>query len=91
VANPRYRKVQSRTRGRAKALTGAGCVLWQQGEYAQAQPLFEESIAIWQELGDRSGLRRPAPPRASDLRPTANCSGGRVVPGIAGALPTVGR
>jgi non-specific serine/threonine protein kinase len=49
-------KVAGRIPGRAKALTGAGCVLWQQGEYAQAQPLFEESIAIWKELADRSGL-----------------------------------
>jgi predicted ATPase/class 3 adenylate cyclase len=49
-------KAPGRTRGRAKALTGAGCVLWQQGEYAQAQPLFEESIAVWQELADRPGL-----------------------------------
>jgi tetratricopeptide (TPR) repeat protein len=49
-------KVRSGTRGRAKALTGAGCVLWQQGEYARAEPLFEESIASWRESGDRSGL-----------------------------------
>jgi predicted ATPase len=49
-------RVQGRTRGRAKALTSAGSVLWQQGDYAQAHPLFEEGIAIWQELGDRSGL-----------------------------------
>jgi predicted ATPase/class 3 adenylate cyclase len=49
-------KVQSRTRGRAKALAAAGAVLWQQGEYALAQPRFEESLDIWRELGDPYGL-----------------------------------
>jgi predicted ATPase/class 3 adenylate cyclase len=49
-------QVQTHTRGRAKALAGVGAVLWQQGEYDLAQPRFEESLDIWREVGDRSGL-----------------------------------
>ena len=49
-------EVRGPTRGHAKALAGAGSVLWQQGEYAQAQSHFEESITIWQELGELAGL-----------------------------------
>jgi len=41
---------------RAKALHGAGCLAWQQGDQASAWALHEESLAIHRQLGDRSGI-----------------------------------
>jgi tetratricopeptide (TPR) repeat protein len=44
-----------RTEARAKVLTGAGTLAHNRGEYALARALFEESLAIWRELGDKAG------------------------------------
>jgi len=41
---------------RAKLLIAAGCFSWQQGDYSTAAPILEESVRLWQELGDESGL-----------------------------------
>jgi predicted ATPase/DNA-binding SARP family transcriptional activator len=41
---------------RAKALRGAGALAWAQGDYARAETLFEESLALRRELGDRQGV-----------------------------------
>jgi predicted ATPase/Tfp pilus assembly protein PilF len=41
---------------RARALHGAGMLAWRQGDYAQARTWHEESLALWQGMGDRHGL-----------------------------------
>ena len=41
---------------RAKALRGAGALAWAQGDYARAETLFEESLILRRELGDRQGI-----------------------------------
>jgi non-specific serine/threonine protein kinase len=41
---------------RAKALGGAGTLAWQQGDYAAARVLLEESLALWREAGDERGI-----------------------------------
>lgn len=41
---------------RAKALHGAATLAVQQGDHATARTLFEQSLAIKRELGDRSGM-----------------------------------
>ena len=41
---------------RAKALTGAGVLTIKQGDFASARALFEESLAIRRELGDKRGV-----------------------------------
>lgn len=41
---------------RAKALTSAGILAWKQGDYASARALYEESLAITRDLGDKSGI-----------------------------------
>ncbi|MFL5734305.1 MAG: ATP-binding protein, partial [Chloroflexia bacterium] len=41
---------------RAKVLHGEGTLAWSQGDYEAARPLFEESLAIWRELGDKHGV-----------------------------------
>ena len=41
---------------RAKALNGAGNLVYSQGDYAAARSLHEESLAIRRELGDKSGI-----------------------------------
>ncbi|MCC6189095.1 MAG: tetratricopeptide repeat protein [Anaerolineales bacterium] len=40
---------------RARALTGAGVMAWQQGDYAAAQAQCEASLAIWHALGMPTG------------------------------------
>ncbi|GAC1394914.1 MAG: tetratricopeptide repeat protein [Chloroflexota bacterium] len=45
----------ARTAARAMALHGAGALAFYQVDYAAAQPLYEESLALCQELGDRAG------------------------------------
>lgn len=40
---------------RARLLTAAAGLAWQQGDYADSHPQFEESIAIWRTLEDTSG------------------------------------
>jgi len=47
---------QARTAARAKALQAAGGFANQQGEYAEARALYEESLAIYRELGDVPGI-----------------------------------
>ncbi len=46
---------RNRTVSRAKALHAAGWLASQQGDYAEARALFEESLAICRELGDARG------------------------------------
>jgi non-specific serine/threonine protein kinase len=41
---------------RARALSGAGVMAAQQGDYAAARPLYEEGLAIRRQLGDRLGV-----------------------------------
>jgi predicted ATPase/DNA-binding SARP family transcriptional activator len=45
-----------RTSARAEALGGAGFLAWEQGDYAAARSLYEESLAISRELGDKQGV-----------------------------------
>jgi predicted ATPase/DNA-binding XRE family transcriptional regulator len=40
---------------RAKVLVGAGRLAWFQGEFARVNTLVEESLALYQELGDDAG------------------------------------
>jgi tetratricopeptide (TPR) repeat protein len=40
---------------RASALLGAGFLAWQQGEYAPAARLCDESLALYRELGNKAG------------------------------------
>jgi non-specific serine/threonine protein kinase len=46
----------ARTRARAKALSGAGYLASGRGDHTQAIILLEESLGIYRELGDRSGI-----------------------------------
>jgi predicted ATPase/DNA-binding SARP family transcriptional activator len=41
---------------RAKVLDGAGELAWHQGDFATARARLDESMAIWQKLGDKRGL-----------------------------------
>ncbi len=41
---------------RAKTLTGAGILAWQQGDYAAARALNEEGLTILRELGEKSSI-----------------------------------
>jgi predicted ATPase/DNA-binding SARP family transcriptional activator len=43
---------------RARALHAAGSLATRQGDYEAAAGLFEESLAIWEELGDAPGTAR---------------------------------
>ena len=47
---------QARTVGRAKALNGAGGLAYWQNDFVAAARYYEEQLAIFEELGDRSGL-----------------------------------
>ena len=47
---------QERTEARAEALRGAGVLAQIQGDYASAQALFEEGLAIFREWGDKAGI-----------------------------------
>jgi len=47
---------QARTAARAKALQAAGGFANQQGDYGEARALFEESLAIYRELGYTHGI-----------------------------------
>jgi predicted ATPase/transcriptional regulator with XRE-family HTH domain len=46
---------RERSAERAKALWSAGALAWLQGDPG-ARPLLEESVDIWREVGDKSGL-----------------------------------
>jgi predicted ATPase/class 3 adenylate cyclase len=46
----------SRTTARAKALQEAGSLAWSQGDYAAARTMYEESLTIYRELGNRPGI-----------------------------------
>jgi predicted ATPase/class 3 adenylate cyclase/Tfp pilus assembly protein PilF len=52
--------VQPQTSGsmglRAKALNGAGMLAYRQGDYVVARSLYEEGLAIWQDVGDKQGI-----------------------------------
>ena len=41
---------------RAKALNGAGALVEEQGDYKAAQTFYEESLAIWRQLDEQSGV-----------------------------------
>ncbi len=43
---------------RAKALQGAGMLAWDQGSYARARELLEESLSVRREFGDNLGVAR---------------------------------
>ncbi len=45
-----------RTGARARALHGAGALAYRQGDYSAARSLYEESVAMARELGDRRGI-----------------------------------
>jgi predicted ATPase/DNA-binding winged helix-turn-helix (wHTH) protein len=47
---------EERTRERANVLKAAGVLAFYQGDYRAARALYEESLAIRRELGDRSGI-----------------------------------
>jgi tetratricopeptide (TPR) repeat protein len=47
---------EERTRERASVLNAAGALFYFQGDYPAARALYEESLAISRELGDRSGI-----------------------------------
>ena len=47
---------QARTAARAKALNGAGSLAYRQGDYVRANELFEESLSLCRELGDKPGI-----------------------------------
>ncbi len=47
---------QERTKERGKALSGAACLAFSQGDYACAHSYYEQSLAIFQELGDKKGM-----------------------------------
>jgi predicted ATPase/DNA-binding SARP family transcriptional activator/uncharacterized protein HemY len=49
-------EAQARTGARADALRGAGGLVAMQGEYTSARSLYEESLSIYRELGDRNGI-----------------------------------
>jgi predicted ATPase/DNA-binding winged helix-turn-helix (wHTH) protein len=44
------------TPARAKVLTGAGHLAHNQGEYTTARDLFEESLTLWREMGNKRGI-----------------------------------
>lgn len=46
----------ARTETRAKLLTSAATLAQNQGDYAAARSFFEESLAIWQEIGNKEGI-----------------------------------
>jgi tetratricopeptide (TPR) repeat protein len=47
---------EARTATRAKALQVAGNMAWQSGDPVAARPLFEASLAIYRELGDKRNI-----------------------------------
>lgn len=51
-----HREAQARTSKRARALNGLGGIVRRQGDFADAQVIYEESLAIRRELGDDRGI-----------------------------------
>jgi predicted ATPase/class 3 adenylate cyclase len=47
---------EERTQWRAKALNGAGLLAYSQGDFPSARSLYEQSLSIRQEIGDRWGI-----------------------------------
>jgi predicted ATPase/Tfp pilus assembly protein PilF len=47
---------EARNAARAKALSGAGNLAYNQADYDLAQSLHEESLSIWEELGNQAGM-----------------------------------
>ncbi|SRR5579884_626936 len=50
-----HAQTQERTQERARALTGAGNLAWHQSDYEAARTLHEQSLAIYQALGNTKG------------------------------------
>lgn len=48
--------IGSNRTARAQLLTGMGSLLQNRGDYAAAHDRFSESLQIWRELGDKSGI-----------------------------------
>ncbi|MBV9169040.1 MAG: tetratricopeptide repeat protein, partial [Chloroflexi bacterium] len=46
----------SQPANRARALNGAGVLATRLGDFSTAQELYEDSLAIWKELGDRARI-----------------------------------
>jgi predicted ATPase/DNA-binding XRE family transcriptional regulator len=42
--------------GRARMLTAAGWMAWDQGDFGAAAPAFEEGLALFRRIGDRRGV-----------------------------------
>ena len=49
-------RASPRTAARAKVLTRAGHLAHNLGDFTAARALFEESLALWRELGDQQGI-----------------------------------
>jgi tetratricopeptide (TPR) repeat protein len=47
---------QAYPHARAKAIRGAGTLTRSQGDYAAAQTLYQECLALYQDLGDKQGI-----------------------------------
>jgi predicted ATPase/class 3 adenylate cyclase len=47
---------QERTATRARALHGLGTIIHEISDYVDARPVIEESLAIWRDLGHRTGI-----------------------------------
>jgi predicted ATPase/class 3 adenylate cyclase len=60
-----------RTAARAKALTRAGHLAHNLGDFTAARALFEEGLTLWRELGDRQGIATAL----NDLGWVVSCQG----------------
>jgi non-specific serine/threonine protein kinase len=49
-------KNSSGTAALAKVLTGAGTLAHNQGDYAAARSWYEQSLTVWEEVGDKAGV-----------------------------------
>jgi non-specific serine/threonine protein kinase len=56
LARALSRRGGARTSAAAKALNAAGYLAWRQGDGEAAQPLYSDSLAVYQELGDMQGI-----------------------------------
>lgn len=52
----RLPETSQHTAARAKALAGGGNLAHNQGDYTAARVLFEESLALWREMGHKQGV-----------------------------------
>ena len=52
----RLARTSTQAAARAKVLAGAGHLAHNQGDYAAARTLFETSLALWRDVGDKRGM-----------------------------------